>query len=128
MLFSLLPKAIAFARYVCYGACVASSTAPDLSFVCDLVIEHVACMILPISNSYTLFGFGLLRTNTCVLVLPHTTVSVVQMMRASINDATGDFFPAVFRADEVPYGCVVDVTTYQDIVWGVTNVARLAIS
>lgn len=107
---------------------MASSIAPDLFLVCDLVIGYVAFITLPISNSYTLLGFGLLRTNTCVLILPHATISIVRVIRVPINHATGDFLPAVPCADEVPYGCVIDATAYQDIVLGVAEVARLAIS
>lgn len=59
-----------------------------------------------------LFGFGLLRTNTCVLVLPHATVSVVRVIWTSINNATGNFLPAVLRANEVPYGCVLNSAAY----------------
>lgn len=128
LLSGLLPGAIAFARYVYFRACMASSTAPDLFLVHDLIIEHVAFMLLPISNSQALLGFGLLRTDICVLVLPHAAVSVVRVIRASINRATGDFFPADFRTYEIPCRRVIDATAYQDIVWGMTKVARLAIS
>lgn len=47
----LFLEAIAFARYVYFRACVASSTTSDLFVVYDLVIEHVEHIILPISNS-----------------------------------------------------------------------------
>lgn len=104
------------------------STAPDVFLVHHFVIDHVAYVILPVSNSYTLPRFGLLRTNACVLVLPHATVSVERVFRTSINCAARDFFPAVLCADEVPCGCVIDATAYQDIVRGVTEVAGLAIS
>lgn len=105
-----------------------SATAPDVFFVHNLVIDHVSCIIQPISNSYTLLVFGLLGTHTRVLVLPHATVFVVWAIRASINDAARDFVPAILRADEVPYTCVIDATAYQNIVWGVTEVAGLAMS
>ena len=91
---------------------MAPSAAPDLSIVYDFVIEHVAFRTLPISNSYTLLGFGLLRTNTRVLVLPHATISIVRVIWGPINRATGDFSPAFLGADEMPYGCVIDVTAY----------------
>ena len=104
------------------------STAPDHFIVYDLVIKHVAFTTLPISNSYTLLVFGLLRTNTGVLVLPHATISIIRVIWRPINRATGDFSPAVLRADKTPYECVIDFTAYQDVVWGVTEVARFAIS
>lgn len=91
---------------------MASSTAPDLLLVNDPVFESVRFTVLPILNSYTLLGFGLLRTNICVLVLPHATVSVVRVIRTSINHATGDFLPAILRADEVPYGRVLNFAAY----------------
>lgn len=80
--------------------------------VYDPIIEIVCFMLLLVSSSCMLFRFGLLRTNTCVLVLPHATVSVVRVIRTSINHATRDFLPAVLRADEVPYGCVLNFTAY----------------
>ena len=107
---------------------MASSTTPDLFLVYNLVVEHVASTMLPVSKSYTLLRFRFLRADTCVLVLPHAAVSVVRMVQASVNRATRDLFPAALRADEVPYGCVIDATADQDIAWGVTEVARLAIS
>ena len=91
---------------------MASSTEPDLFFINDPVVENVAGTILPILKSYTLLWFGLLRTNTCVLVLPHATVSVVGMIRTSINRAARDVFPTALRADKVPYGCVIDPAAY----------------
>ena len=80
-----------------------SSTNPDQIFVCDLVIEHVTGTILPILKSDRLFRFGLLRTDTCVLVLPHAAVSVVGMIRVSINLASRDFSPAALGANKEPY-------------------------
>lgn len=81
---------------------MASSTDPNDFSVYDLVIEYVVGTILPILNRYRLFRFGLLRTHTCVLVFPHAAVFVVGMIRAAINLATRDLFPATCRANEVP--------------------------
>ena len=91
---------------------MASSTYPHPFFVYDFVIEYVVGAILPISKSYKLFRFGLLRANACVLVLPHATVSVIGMIWASVNFATRDPLPAALGANEVPYRSVIDGTAY----------------
>ena len=83
---------------------MASSTNPDLFFVADLVIENVAGTAPPVLKRYRLLPFGLLCTNTCVLILPHAAVSGVGMIRVSINRATRNLLPAALRANKVPYG------------------------
>ena len=81
-------KSTAFARYAGFRACIASATAPNLFFDIELVNEDISCIIVhPISHSYTLLGFWLLRTKTCVLTLPHATIYVVLVIRVSINAA-----------------------------------------
>ena len=89
-----------------------SSTNPDQILVCDLVIENVTGTIPPILKSDRLFRFGFLGTYTCVLVLPHAAVSVVGMIRISINLTSRDFSPAALCADKEPLGCVIDGTAY----------------
>ena len=91
---------------------MASSTDPNHFSIQNLVIEYVIGTILPILNRYRLFRFGLLRTNTCVLIFPHAAVSVVGMIRASINLATRDLFPAACHANEVPYRRVIHSTAH----------------
>ena len=107
---------------------MASSANPDLVLVCDLVVEHVIDAILPTPRSYALLRFGLLCTDTRVLVLPHAAISVEWMIHASIDRATGNPFPATFCTEKVPYGGAIDPAANQNIVWYLTEVARLAIS
>ena len=63
------------------------------------------------------YSFRFLRTDSLVLVLPHTAILIMSMfIRAiTINDATRDFFPASAWTYEMPFSGVVDLAAYQDI-------------
>lgn len=62
-----------------------------------------------------------------MLVLPHTTISVVRMGIITIDNPAGDSFPTLAGTNEVPASREVDLATDKDVGGGRTEGARLAI-
>lgn len=127
VLIGLLPQSKGFRRIVLFAALVASTTNPNLA----LMLNHFICHMfyarpLPDHSRGSLSVPWLLCTDKRMLILPHSTVTVIWMVRTTIGYSTRDALPTSFWTYEMPCSCSVNLAADQNIIGFTADVARFA--
>ncbi len=123
----LLPEPVTLTRRILLITLMASTTYPSLSLVLDLVVYDVAHPFWPPILKHVLVPMlWFLCRDKSVLVFPHSTILVIWMIRCTIRDPARNTFPAALRAYEMPFSCVIDLTTNQNVAGFVTEITVFA--